>query len=118
MGRKLAEKLRKKKEAKILIPELFQKAGAAFKSSPKLANDYARKARNLSMKYKIRLPRELKRGFCKHCYCYLKPGENCRVRLQKGKVVYYCLSCREYTRFPYNREKKSSSVKNRGNRRR
>jgi len=95
----------KKNELMPMIREFFGKAKLAFKKEPKKANDYVRKARNLAMKYKLRLPRALKRRFCKHCYSYLVPSKNCRVRLQKRRVVYYCLSCKKYMRFPYVRER-------------
>jgi ribonuclease P protein subunit RPR2 len=64
-------------------------------------------ARKISMKLNVRIPPVFKRRFCKHCYHYLQPGVNVRVRTKEGKVVYYCLDCRKYMRFPYLREKKS-----------
>ena len=94
-----------KSEAIPIIKQLFNEAKTAFKKEPKKANDYVRKARNLAMKHKIKLPSALKRRFCKHCYYYLVPGVNCRIRTHSGKVVYYCLSCKRYMRFPYTRKK-------------
>lgn len=91
-----------KKIAKERIKYLFEQARKAFNKNPALSNRYVTLARKLSMKYKVRIPRELKRKFCKHCYKYLVPGKNCRVRTHKGKVVYYCLNCKKYMRFPYN----------------
>ena len=105
MKRKIKRILKKKeiarKKAEKQIIEYFELAKKAFSSSKKIANDYVRKARNLAMKHKIRLPRELKRQFCKHCYSFLVPSKNLRVRLQGKKVVYYCLECRRFMRFPY-----------------
>lgn len=113
MGRKIkrlsrTKKNKKKKERKKSeqqIIEYFKLAKKSFPKSKKLANDYVRKARNLVMKYKIRLPRELKRRFCKHCYSYLVPSSNLRVRLQGKKVIYYCLECKKFMRFPYNKKR-------------
>lgn len=82
--------------AKQRIRELFMQA----ERTPEFANDYAALARRIAMKYKVRLTSEQKRKICKHCYAYLKQGVNCRVRLQSGKIVYYCMECRRFARIP------------------
>ncbi len=89
------------KIAKERIEELFKQAADIFDEEPKLADRYVEIARKISMRYKVRIPAKLKKRFCKHCYCYLVPGKNCRVRTHEGKVVYYCQKCRRYMRFPY-----------------
>ena len=89
-----------KKASKERIIELFKQAGLIFNKSPSLANEYVRKARKLSMKQKIRIPSELKRRFCKHCYKFLKQGKNVRVRRTKKGIVYTCLECEKQTRYP------------------
>jgi ribonuclease P protein subunit RPR2 len=83
------------------IRKLFKEAASAFKEDKKLSNRYVSLARKIAMKYKVKIPSPLKKRFCKHCYSYLKPSVNCRVRLQKEKVVYYCLKCKKFMRFPY-----------------
>ncbi len=97
-------KQRKKQIAEQQIAELFLKAEEAFSSNSKVSDRCVRKARRLAMKHKIRLPKELKIRFCKHCNSYLSPSVNCRVRLSGGKVVYYCLACKKYMRFPYTKK--------------
>jgi len=92
-------KQKAKKLAKVEILELFKEAKEVFKKSRASADKCVAKARRLSMKYKLRIPRELKRRFCKHCYGFLVPGVNCRVRTQKGRVIYYCLNCKKFMRF-------------------
>ena len=89
------------------IRTLFLEAEKRFSKEPDLANRYVELARKIAMKCRIRIPAELRRRFCKNCHAYLKPGVNLRVRLQGSKVVYQCLKCKEYMRFPYIREKKS-----------
>jgi len=89
------------------IKILFEQAEKAGKKDLKLANRYVHLARKISMKAKARIPGNLKRRFCKHCYSYLIPGVNVRVRTQRGKVVYYCLNCKKYMRFPYVKEQKA-----------
>ncbi|MBI5391698.1 ribonuclease P [Candidatus Woesearchaeota archaeon] len=65
----------------------------------KLADKYVKLARKLAMKFNLPLPRELKRKFCNHCYTYFQDG-NYRVRTRDKNVVYYCLTCKKYMRFP------------------
>ena len=89
------------------VTALFKEAASAFKKDKKLANKHVRSARKTAMKVKIRIPANLKRKFCKHCYSYLKPGINCRVRTHEGKVVYYCLECKKFMRFPYKTKAKN-----------
>ena len=97
------------KQARQQIKEYFEKAQAAFRENKDLSNDYVRKARNIAKKHQLTFPRDLKRRFCKHCYSYLVPGKNLRIRTHEGHVVYYCLECKKFMRFPY---KKNISKKN------
>lgn len=96
-----------KQIAKERIEILFKEADKIFNENKELANNYVTKARKISMKFKIRIPSKLKKKFCKHCYSYLKPGKNVRVRNNKSKVVYYCLECKKYMRFPIHGRKTS-----------
>lgn len=80
---------------------LFEQADLRFKENSKLSDRYVELARKIAMKYKVRMPRELKRKFCKHCHKYLKPGVNCRVRTTGKNVVYYCKNCKRYMRIGY-----------------
>ena len=88
-----------KKVAKEKVIELFKKADSSFPNQ-ELVDEYVMKARRIAMKHKIRLGK-LKRKFCKHCYSYLKPGVNCRIRTNEGKLVIYCKACKRYTRLVY-----------------
>ena len=98
--RKYKAKPKKHKEIALeRIKILFEEAKQAFKEDPALANRYVKLARKLAMKYKVRIPREFKRKYCKHCYSYLRPPYNARVRIQKGKVVYTCYTCKKFMRF-------------------
>ena len=88
------------KIARERIKILFEQADKIFKKSPKLSNRYVELARKIAMKVNYRLPKYLKRKFCKHCYSYLKPGVNSRIRIHKNKVIIYCKDCKKYTRIP------------------
>ncbi|MCX6711392.1 MAG: ribonuclease P [Candidatus Woesearchaeota archaeon] len=93
------------------INELFALAEKEFSCEPLLSNRYVSLAIRISQKYKVPIPSELKRRFCKRCHSYLVPGKNLRVRLQNSHLVYYCLSCKEIMRFPYIREQKQKRSK-------
>ena len=107
-------KLRNKKEIKKVarqkVEELFNYADSIFKKDKNLANRYVNIARKIAMKVNLRLPSKLKRKFCKHCYSFLMPGFNCRIRTRDNKVVYYCLECKKFMRFPFLREKKLRKI--------
>ena len=82
------------------INALFKEAKITFKEQPELSYRYVQLAKKISMKYKVKLPSELKRAFCKHCNTYLVPSKNCRVRIQNKKVIYACANCKGFMRFP------------------
>ena len=96
---KYANKKEQKKIALERIEVLFLEAKKVFKKDSKLADKYVKMAREMAMKYKVKIRQELKRKFCKHCYHYLMPSVNLRVRTREGKVIYYCLDCKKYMRF-------------------
>ncbi len=93
------------------IELLFEQAAMMFKTNPELSDRYVFLARKLSMRYKIRIPPALKRQYCKHCHSFLVPSVNARVRLQNQKVVYLCMNCKKFMRFPYGLERKQKQPK-------
>lgn len=96
---------RKQEIAKQRIKTLFEQAEKIYNNDPKLADKYVEIARKIAMKINLRFPRGLKRRFCKHCYSYLKPGTNCRIRTRDKKIIYYCMNCKKYMRFPLTKKK-------------
>ena len=86
--------------AKERIKLLFKQAKEDFKEDSKLSDKHVKVARRIAMKYKIRLSSELKKRFCKNCHKYLVPGVNCRIRLHKHRLIYYCFNCKHYMRYP------------------
>lgn len=108
--KKYSSKSKENKEIALdRIKTLFKEARAVFKKDKTLANRYVKLARELSMKYKVRIPSNLKRQFCKHCYHYLMPSVNLRVRTRDKKLVYYCLDCKHYMRIPYVKNHRSKT---------
>lgn len=94
-------KKNQKATAKKRIQKLFSLAEKkAFSGDLNLANRYVQIARKISMRYLIPIPNEFKHRFCKHCYYYLLPDQNCRVRIHRGKLIIYCHNCNKFTRIP------------------
>ncbi len=90
-----------KQIAKERIINLFAKAREVYKKDMKLADRYVEIARKIAMKMQISMPSDLKKQYCKKCHKYLVPGLNVRTRIKNKKLVYYCLNCKNYMRFPY-----------------
>lgn len=90
-----------KKIARERVNTLFFQAKKIFKENSLLSDRYVHLARKIAMKHKIRMPDLFKRRFCKNCYKYLVPSVNSRIRVQKGKIITYCFSCKHYMRMPY-----------------
>lgn len=72
----------------------------ALKGKLNLSDRYVGLARKISMKYLVPIPVWYTRRFCKHCYCYLLPPMNCRVRIHRGLIITYCYKCKKYSRIP------------------
>ena len=89
-----------KKIATERIALLFGQAEQVFAKHPERATRYVDLARRIAMKLNVRLSSAYRRRFCSHCYVFLVPGTNARVRTREGKLVVYCLGCKKYTRIP------------------
>ncbi|MEF8847670.1 MAG: ribonuclease P [Candidatus Thermoplasmatota archaeon] len=98
-------KAEEKKIAKQRIDRLFQLAEKKAKQDTiHLADRYVEIARKISMKYLVKMPRKYKRRYCKHCYSYFYPNRTCRIRIYRGRVIYYCYNCKKFTRIPLNQK--------------
>src|SRR3989344_6156775 len=92
------DKLKEIAGKRIII--LFKQAEEIASKNKTLANRYINLARKIAMKAKVSFPSNLKRKFCKHCYHFLIPSINSRVRTKNRKVIIYCYDCKKYTRIP------------------
>ncbi|MHC1601397.1 MAG: ribonuclease P protein component 4 [Candidatus Nezhaarchaeales archaeon] len=84
-----------KKIALERIRRLFEMADYMFHVDPALSHRYVELARKISMRCKVRIPRDLRRRFCHYCYKFLRPGVNCRVRLAKRREPHVAITCLE-----------------------
>jgi len=88
------------------ISILFQLAENELKTHPERATRYVSLARKLGMKYNVRLPKRLKRRFCKECGTLWIPGYNLEVRLNsRRKMMEYRCKCGAVRNFPLHPKK-------------
>jgi len=85
------------KIAKERIGILIDHAVNASKDNPKMARRYYRLAKKIGMRYNVRMPKHLKRRFCKYCFSYLESG----WRFKKGRMYITCSVCGKIIRYPY-----------------
>jgi len=108
MSKKIpAHKIKKKMyDAIDVILSLYHKIR---KTHPEIAKSCSRHITNISTRTRTRLPSHLKRSMCSSCKTIFVPSVNCRVRLRGGKegknIVYYCFSCKKFTKFGYGKTK-------------
>ena len=72
---------------------LFENAVANSRLEPDLAEKQAMLAKKISMKYKIRMPYEIRSCFCKKCKKFIVPGINSKVRVGRTNVKSIRITC-------------------------
>jgi len=94
---------RKKKLEKEIATErikiLIDKARAKMLDDYEIARRNVITATEISKRYRVRIPRELKITFCKKCFFPYR-SDKLRVRVKKSRVIITCLNCGEIRRFP------------------
>ncbi|MCK4476531.1 MAG: hypothetical protein KAU16_07370 [Methanophagales archaeon] len=87
------------------IKRLFELAEAdARKTDTKersRSDRYVQLAREIGMRYRVRIPSHLKMRICTGCYSFLIPGKNAQVRLRGDYITTTCLRCGKQMRRPY-----------------
>ena len=93
--------------AKERIKILFNLAEKEFKKHPGRSKRYVELARRIGLRYNLRLPKQLKRKFCKNCNTLLVPGFTSKVRISSKQkaVIIKCLECDKIYRYPYGKKK-------------
>lgn len=81
------------------IADLFVLAKSS--SDQNIANSIVQKARRIAKKHQFRLPAELRRQYCHHCYSFFRQGENCTTRLTNKCCVVTCKICKKMTKYGY-----------------
>ncbi len=73
------------------IATLFEQA--QMSGDEALSRRYVVMARRISTKYRVRIPPQFRRRYCRSCNAFWVPSKTVRVRITGSKVVYSCLSC-------------------------
>ncbi|MEM2320934.1 MAG: ribonuclease P [Candidatus Bathyarchaeia archaeon] len=88
------------------IERLFELAIKMLDNRPDLSQRYVEIARRISMRARVRIPREKRLLICRHCKRFIFPGVSARVRLQprrEAHIVITCLYCGKRMRRPLRR---------------
>src|SRR5262245_4501953 len=77
------------------IDILLDEAEKMLPKDPELSRRYVGLARKISMRTRVRIPREKKWYICKNCGQILVLGKNARVRLSptNSRILVTCLDC-------------------------
>jgi ribonuclease P protein subunit RPR2 len=92
-----------KRLARERIAVLFQRAEEFFLINPGWSDRCVFLARKIAMRQRVGLEKQHRRKICQHCYRFLVPGVNMRVRIRNRKVVITCLHCHRQSRIPFGR---------------
>lgn len=82
---------------------LLRLADNTIRSDEALARRYVELAFRIAAKARLRLPRSLKRRYCRRCKIPLVPGLTARVRIkggEDGRLIVTCLRCGYVRRYP------------------
>ena len=72
---------------------LFKNAVSNARTNADLAERQAITAKKISMKYKIRMPYEIRSCFCKKCKKFIVPGINSKIRVGRSNVKSIRITC-------------------------
>ena len=95
----------KKRESRIAKERVAYLIGRAEEYKTKdyeLARRYVELAKRIAMRYRVRIPKELKMTYCKKCLYPYREGRF-RVRIRKSRVIVTCLNCGYVRRIPITR---------------
>ena len=76
---------------RILI--LFENAVSNASKNPRLAERQAQIARKISMRFKIKMPWQIRRSFCKKCKKFIVPTISSKVRVGRTSVKSIRITC-------------------------
>jgi len=84
------------------IEILFSLAEKELGKHPERSRRYVELARKISLRYNIRMPKELKRTFCKGCNTlFSASGRRVRMDSRTRTMSVKCLNCGRLYRYPY-----------------
>lgn len=96
----MSQRIAKKRIRRLFDPE-EQRFAEKKDVSGILANRYGEKPRERRMSYDTSIPSDFKKKYCRHYLSFLKPGFNCKVRInsKNSAINYYFEVCRKVNRY-------------------
>jgi ribonuclease P protein subunit RPR2 len=68
-------------------------ANALKERDDEIADKQAKLARKIAMRFRIRLPYEIRQLFCKKCKAFMVPGKSSRVRIGRANTKAIRITC-------------------------
>ncbi|HXG06972.1 MAG TPA: RNase P subunit [Nitrososphaera sp.] len=87
----MSNKARAKEIARERINILIKTA--LLEKDPDLAALQARLAKKIAMRYRVRLPYDVRQLFCKKCKAFIVPGKSGRVRVGRARIRAIRVTC-------------------------
>ena len=82
-----------KEIAKERIGLLIANALVEVRDNERLACDQAMLAKKIAMRYRLRLPYNIRQLYCKKCKYFIVPGKNARVRIGRSNIKAIRITC-------------------------
>ena len=83
----------KKEIASRRILILFENAISNARNNPQLSQRQAQIAKKIAMRFKIKMPWQIRSSFCKKCKKFIVPGINSKVRVGRTNVKSIRITC-------------------------
>ena len=80
------------------INSLFSEATSEFNNHPERSHRYVKIILKLAAKSGVRIPVKFRSNYCRKCKIYLSSGVNSKVRTRNGKLIVFCVRCKNYRR--------------------
>ena len=84
----------KKEIASRRILILFENAISNARNNPELSQGQAHIAKKIAMRFKIKMPWQIRSSFCKKCKKFIVPNISSRVRIGRSNVKSIRITCK------------------------
>ena len=84
----------KKEIASRRILILFENAISNVRNNPELSQRQAHIAKKIAMRFKIKMPWQIRSSFCKKCKKFIVPNISSRVRIGRSNVKSIRITCK------------------------
>jgi ribonuclease P protein subunit RPR2 len=75
------------------IEILIENALSEMQNDENMSQSYARLARKIAMRVRVRMPYSMRQLFCRKCKQFIVPGFNSRIRIGRAKTKCIRITC-------------------------